>query len=101
MGIREESETLAIRDRNCIADLSCRMEHKRSLPGVLEKQCVVIEQTSRKRQSFGITSKIQQKLEQEEKRTITIEKVEKLDERLKTGRKHNYEELKIQNSSLN
>ena len=77
------------------------MEHKRSLPGVLEKQCVVIEQTSRKHQSFGITSKIQQKLEQEEKRTITIEKVEKLDERLKNGRKRNYEELKIQNSSLN
>jgi hypothetical protein len=39
IGIREESRTLAIRDRSCAAELHCKREHKRSLPRYKISNC--------------------------------------------------------------
>jgi hypothetical protein len=97
-GIREEAQTLAIRDCSRVAQLYCRMEHRRSLPGVKEKQRTVLENSSHKRMSLGmnqlLTAKSKQKLESKEKRTIAIDKVGNQDERLKNGRRRNYNDLK-------
>jgi hypothetical protein len=35
-------------DYVCFAELHCEMEHKRSLPGVIDKQVSVLKNTARK-----------------------------------------------------
>jgi hypothetical protein len=48
VGMREEARTFAMKDRNRIAEIHCRNEHKRSLPAVKNIQAAVAEKSSRK-----------------------------------------------------
>jgi hypothetical protein len=57
VGIHEEARTFTMKDRNRIALIHCRNEHKRSLPSVKTIQAAVAEKSSRKRKQPGMTAK--------------------------------------------
>lgn len=97
IGIREESRTSAIRDRDRVAQLHCKFEHRRSLPAVQDKQLMVQSNASRKRKAGTIelqTAKKNGKLEREEKRTRAITTMAQQEEPMKNGRTRNRDELK-------
>ena len=104
-GIREEDRTLAIHNRHRVAELHCKMEHKPSLPIVKEKQSSILEKMSWKRKNGGMdqchTAKSRQKQEREGKHSSGIKKNENEEEEMKNGKRHNYDELKMERNILN
>jgi hypothetical protein len=75
VGMCEESQTFTIRDRNCIAEIHCHNEHKRSLPAVKKIQAAVAAQVSRKcSQPQNLNARQYQKVERGEKQTETLSK---------------------------
>ncbi len=77
VGMREEARTFAMKDRNRIAEIHCRNEHKRSLPAVKNIQAAVAEKSSRKRKQLqAMNAKQRQKVERVTKCLEIINKVE-------------------------
>jgi hypothetical protein len=102
VGIREEARTFAMKDRNRIAEIHCRNEHKRSLPSVKNIQAAVAEKSSRKRkQPQVMNAKQRQKVERVTKRIETINKVETENETYKNGRRQNMDKIRALRDEAN
>jgi hypothetical protein len=102
IGMREEARTFAMRDRNRIALIHCRNEHKRSLPAVKEIQAAVAEKTSRKRkQPAQMNAKERQKMERNKKRSAALTKVENENQTFRSGRQQNKDEARANRDETN
>ena len=101
VGIREEARTFTMKDRDRIALIHCRNEHKRSLPSVKTIQAAVAEKSSRKRKQPVVTAKERQKEERNIKRIATINKVETENQTYKNGRRHNLDEGRAKRAEAN
>ena len=101
VGIREEARTFTMKDRDRIALIHCRNEHKRSLPSVTTIQAAVAEKSSRKRKQLVVTAKERQKEERNIKRIATINKVETEIQTYKNGRRHNLDEGRAKHAEAN